>query len=125
MAYLMPITLLTHWMANCRLFYEHETWNRKWSFSVAFTADFWPELSTLANSLRLLKNNGFYNGFSALGNSIQPLTLLINSLLDNTDEREGAIIPEIANSFGVSSVFNAFPKRFLVENEKTKAMNVS
>ncbi|KAI6176984.1 Telomerase-binding protein EST1A [Aphelenchoides bicaudatus] len=108
MAYLMPITLLMHWIANSPLFLCYEAWNRRWSFGMSFTADFWPELAQLANSLRLLKNNGFYNGLF---------------VLSETDEREGLIIPEIANSHGTSSVFNSFPKRFLIENEKLKTIN--
>lgn len=104
MAFLLPITLLTHWLSRSPTFFKHEAWTRKWSFSIAFTADFWPALSTLANNIRLLKNNGIFNAIS-------------------TSSTTGQIIPEIANSFGVSPIFNDLTARFVVDSEKVS--NVS
>jgi hypothetical protein len=98
MAFLPPITILTHWMANSPRFFENEEWNRRWAFGVSFLSDLWPEMGKFGNNLRLLKNNGLFQGIQV--------------------DSDGYIIPEIANSFGTSPVFEKMPLRYAINCSK-------
>ncbi|KAI6188145.1 Telomerase-binding protein EST1A-like protein [Aphelenchoides besseyi] len=91
-AFLIPILILTHWMAHSPIFFEYETWKRRWASNVSFIADLWPEMSEFGNNLESVYKKGLFADIST------------------TDSHEnGYLIPELVNSFGISSVFDSVP----------------